>query len=167
MNKKPENSNRHIVDVLFVLALFGVFAASALMLVTIGANVYKQTVSHMNENYEERTAYSYITEKIRQNNTCDAIAIGELEGTPALVFTQQLSDVEYCTYLYFYDGYLKELSLRKDSYAGSNILAAGQNIIPLSSFSLESKQENLVKLRICTEGGNNILIYTSLCEDKL
>lgn len=45
MKRKSNEPSRHIVDILFVLALFCVFAASALMLVTIGANVYKQTLS--------------------------------------------------------------------------------------------------------------------------
>ena len=39
------NQEKHfIVDILFVLALFGVFAVSALALVTIGADVYQHTV---------------------------------------------------------------------------------------------------------------------------
>lgn len=164
--KVVENENKHVVDVLFVLALFGVFAASALMLVTLGANVYKQTVAHMDENYEERTAYAYITEKIRQNNTEGTISVEELEGTPALVFTKQVSDVEYCTYLYFYDGYLKELSLRKGTYAGSNLLSAGQDIVPLAAFSIDSVQDNLIKLRIYTKTGDSFMIYASLCNNS-
>ncbi len=164
--KNAETEGKHIVDVLFVLALFGIFAASAFMLVTLGANVYKQTVAHMNENYGERTAYAYITEKIRQNDKLGSITTEDLEGTPALVFTQQVEDVEYCTYLYYYDGYLKELALRKDVFAGSNLLSAGQNITPLSAFSIESVQNNLVKLHIYTEEGNSFFIYASLCNNS-
>ena len=66
MQVKQERN--HIVDVLFVLALFVVFTLSALVLVILGANVYRQTVSYMDENYEARTAYSYLTEKVRQND---------------------------------------------------------------------------------------------------
>lgn len=40
MNVKQEKN--HIVDVLFVLALFVVFTLSALVLVILGANVYRQ-----------------------------------------------------------------------------------------------------------------------------
>ena len=62
------NQEKHfIVDILFVLALFGVFAVSALALVTIGADVYQHTVEDMGVNYESRTAVSYILEKVRQN----------------------------------------------------------------------------------------------------
>ena len=44
-NRNHQKQEKHfIVDILFVLALFGVFAVSALALVTIGADVYQHTV---------------------------------------------------------------------------------------------------------------------------
>ena len=58
MNNK--NDNRHMVDILFVIALFCVFALSALMLVIIGSNVYKKTVTNMDNNFDSRTSFSYI-----------------------------------------------------------------------------------------------------------
>lgn len=48
------------MDILFVLALFGVFAVSALSLVTIGADVYQHTVEDMSVNYDSRTAVSIL-----------------------------------------------------------------------------------------------------------
>ena len=54
-----KNENRHMVDVLFVLSLFCVFAFSALMLVIIGADVYKKTAAHMDTNYASRISYAY------------------------------------------------------------------------------------------------------------
>ena len=42
----------HVVDFLFTLALFCVFAASALTVVVTGANVYRQTVRRMDQNYD-------------------------------------------------------------------------------------------------------------------
>lgn len=158
-------NNRHVVDVLFVLALFGVFAASALLLVTIGAGVYKQTVSNMEQSFTDRTSYAYVVEKIHQNDIYDAIEIGELEGVPALVLTQNMGESQFCTYLYLYDGYLKELFTRKGSYAGTDILAAGQNIMPLSGFSLEMASENLIQLTIDTGNGSAVTLYTALRSD--
>ncbi|MGN1148543.1 MAG: DUF4860 domain-containing protein [Lachnospiraceae bacterium] len=166
MKQKTRDSSRHVVDVLFVLALFGVFAASALMLVTIGASVYKQTVADMNNNFTDRTAYSYITEKIRQNDTYDGVDIGELDGTPALILTQHIGEAEYCTYLYLHDGYLKELYTRKDSFVGTDILSAGQNIIELSGFTMEKPKEGLLKLTIDTGNGKPITLYTALRSDQ-
>lgn len=163
--KSNESNNRHIVDVLFVLALFGVFAASALMLVTIGANVYKKTVSNMNDNFEERTAYSYISEKIRQNDIYDSVEIGDLEGVSALLFIRRVGDDEYCTCLYFYDGYLKELFMRRDSFTGTNLLQAGQDIMPLSSLSMEEAKPGLIRLTMDT-GSRPLTLYASLRSDN-
>lgn len=166
MHFKSNESNRHIVDVLFVLALFGVFAASALMLVTIGANVYKRTVSNMNDNFAERTAYSYISEKIRQNDACDSVEIGELEGVPALLFIRTAGDDEYCTCLYLYDGCLKELFIRRDSFAGTNLLQAGQDIMPLSGLSIEEAGAGLIRLTLDTGSGRPLTLYASLRSDS-
>ena len=80
-NRNHQKQEKHfIVDILFVLALFGVFAVSALALVTIGADVYQHTVEDMGVNYESRTAVSYIMEKVRQNDTADSIFLTDLEN---------------------------------------------------------------------------------------
>ena len=91
-NRNHQKQEKHfIVDILFVLALFGVFAVSALALVTIGADVYQHTVEDMGVNYESRTAVSYIMEKVRQNDTADSIFLTDLENVPALCM---LSEIE-------------------------------------------------------------------------
>ncbi|MCH5270253.1 MAG: DUF4860 domain-containing protein [Lachnospiraceae bacterium] len=165
MKTRTGDNNRHVVDVLFVLALFGVFAASALLLVTIGASVYKQTVSNMDQSFTDRTSYSYLVEKIHQNDIYDAIEIGELEGSPALVLTQRLGEEEYCTYLYLYEGYLMELFTRKNSFAGTDLRPAGQNIMPLDGFHLEAPAAGLIKITIDTGNGSPITLYTALRSD--
>ncbi len=153
-----EREKHFIVDVLFVLALFGLFALSSLILVTVGANVYKHTVDDMRINYDSRTSTSYITEKIRQNDTLSLSAEGtlfitRLSGEPALLFEQELNGEVFCTYLYYYDGYLKELLVRKDSFIGDNALNAGQNIMKLSAFSLKQPIENLITISMTTSQG--------------
>lgn len=165
MKPRQGEPSRHIVDILFVLALFGVFAASALMLVTLGANVYRQTTANMTEHFTKRTAYAYLTEKLRQNDTRNAVSTEELEGIPALVLTQQTDGEEYCTYLYFYEGYLKELSIRKDSYTGADLLKAGQDILELSGFSMEETKDGLLKLTLDTGDGSPLILYASLRSD--
>lgn len=154
-----------IVDILFVLALFGVFTLSALMLVSVGAEVYRHTVSDMSENYEARTAVSYLTEKIRQNDTVIGeknIGISEFSGKQALMLAQNIEGEIYYTYLYFHDGYLKELFTASDGYLGEDILAAGQNIIELTDFKIEQPTDNLFSIQINTPGGDshNILVST-------
>ena len=45
MHKKT--TTRHMIDILFVLSLFCVFAFSSVVLILFGADIYKKTVSHM------------------------------------------------------------------------------------------------------------------------
>ncbi len=159
MFKKQEGN--HIVDVLFVLFLFGVFTLSALILVTLGANVYQNTVSHMSQNFDSRTASSYLTEKIRQNDLYDSIAIEPLEGVEALVFTQSFNGTEYGTYIYLYDGSLRELFMRKGSSIGTNPLAAGATILPLADFQAQFVEDRLLCLKLTTVYGQEKTIYAS------
>ena len=111
---KPRQEKHHIVDILFVLGLFGVFTLSALVLVTLGANIYKNNLREMKTNYNSRSAYSYIAEKVRQNDISGNVTIEDFYGTDALVFTQNVNDEIYCTYLYYHNGILKELFMKKN-----------------------------------------------------
>ena len=97
-------ASSHKIETVFILALFTMFAATAFLVVLIGAKQYQVTADYMNDNYEVRTASSYLQEKIRSNDTSDAITITELDGTPALAFTSIENDTEYTTYIYYFDG---------------------------------------------------------------
>ena len=71
-----------VIDLLFTLALFCVFCASALAVVLIGADVYTSTVRSMDRSYSTRTACAYLAEKARQSDRAGAISLGEVEQTP-------------------------------------------------------------------------------------
>lgn len=159
MNSKEEN--RHIVDVLFVLALFCVFAISALMLVTIGANVYQKTVNNMDTNYSSRTAFSYVTEKIRQNDASQTISIGSLEGRPAIILSQEIEGQLYNTYLYEYEGYLTELFTSADLNIGGDLLKAGHPLIQLEKFNLCEVEPSLYRFELSTENEESVSLYLS------
>lgn len=158
---KSKEENRHIVDVLFVLALFCVFAISALMLVTIGANVYQKTVNNMDANYSSRTAFSYVTEKIRQNDTSQTISIGSIENHPAIILSQDIDGRIFNTYLYEYDGYLTELFTSADLNLGGDILKAGHPLIPIKDFSLSEIESSLYRFVLSTEDTEPISLYIS------
>lgn len=159
MNVKQERN--HIVDVLFVLALFVVFTLSALVLVILGANVYRQTVSYMDENYTARTAYSYLTEKVRQNDLYDSISVGQLENTDALVLTREINGTAYATYLYLHDGSLRELFMRQGSDIGADPLSAGREILPLEDWQLEMAGDRLLHINLTLEDGSRKELFIS------
>lgn len=165
MNSKQEN--RHIIDVLFVLALFCVFAISALMLLMIGANVYQRTVDDMDMNYNSRTAFSYVTEKIRQNDADCAVSIGTLEDRPAILLSQEVNDKLYITYLYEYEGYLTELFTGADLQLGSDILKAGHQLIPLKDFELYEAAPSLYHFVLTTEDSQTVSLYISTQSENI
>ena len=76
-----ENRGRHAIDLLFPIALFFVFAASALIVLTLAADIYGSTTGELRVNDENRTALSYISEKIRQSDVKGGMEIAEVEGT--------------------------------------------------------------------------------------
>ena len=49
--------NQHMIDILFVLSLFCVFAVSSVVIILFGAHIYRSTVSQMDDNYTARTSY--------------------------------------------------------------------------------------------------------------
>ena len=160
--KKIKNEG-HIVDFLFVLGLFFVFALSALMLILIGSGVYKKTVDRMNENFNLRTTTAYLTEKIRQGDIAGAVTVQDFDGNNALVLTQEYYGAEYSTYLYAYDGHLKELFTTKDNQLTAE---AGTDILPVRSFDATHVGGRLWKLTVEEEDGTiqEVMVSTH-CDD--
>lgn len=138
-----KNTNKHMIDILFVLSLFCIFAVSSVILILFGANVYKKIILQMDSNFNTRTSTSYITEKIRQCDCSDSIDIYEQNGTEVLMMTQTINDVEYAISLYEYNGYLYELFARTDIDLP---IDAGQPVIELSNLDFEKVTENLLKI---------------------
>ena len=153
-----KQKQRHIVDILFVLVLFCVFALSALMLVLIGSNVYRKTVRNMDDNYNTRTSLAYVTEKIHQFDETDAIEIGTLDSQNALILKTNTENQQYYTYIYMYNGYLKELFVSADSHLAPD---AGQNILPIEDFQLKNINDKLYQFTIHVDSTNQYTLYVS------
>lgn len=165
MNQKQEK--HFIVDVLFVLALFGVFAVSALIVVTIGADVYQHTVRDMSRNYDSRTAIAYVAEKLRQADTAmedgtPAIRLSTLSGQPALALMSGQDDEVFCTWLYLHDGYLRELYVREDADLGGSMLDAGEKILALSDLEYALVSDRLISVSMTLPDGQSVLLYLSV-----
>ena len=63
----------------------------------------------------------------------------------ALAISDYVESTEYITYLYYYDGYLRELHTAADNDLGSSILSAGQKITKLNSVSFTTDDNGLIK----------------------
>ena len=97
MKKK---NHTHVTDVLFTLSLFCLFTACAFLVILIGIQVYKTTVSDLEDNYSSKTALSYVTEKLRQHDFAGGVSVTSLEGETALVLADDAEGETYLTYIY-------------------------------------------------------------------
>lgn len=153
-----KGEKKHMVDILFVLTLFFVFALSALTLVVLGANVYRSTVNHMDENFTDRTSYAYVTQKLRQNDEAGVVSVSEFGGQNACVITQEINNTVYNTYIYEYDGYLCELLSRADMEMEPG---AGTRIFEVEEFKIEQIKDQLYKVNLAFVDGKTMQLYIS------
>ena len=107
LKKTPE----HTIDRVFLLALLALFAATAFLVVSIGAKQYHSIADSMTANYETRTVSSYLEEKMNQNDVAGSVAVTSIGAFPAIALSEAVNDTIYTTYIYCYDGYLPEETL--------------------------------------------------------
>lgn len=147
---------RHTADTLFTILLLLSFGCFALLLTAAGAAVYQNSVSHLEENYTSRTAVAYVTEKLRQHDQQDSITLEVIDEIPALCLRETIEQSEFVTYIYYYDGALRELFI-KDTitpYASN-----GTEIVKLAAFSITDQSaagELLLQITACSEDGRTL-----------
>lgn len=145
-----QHRHRHVIDLVFPIALFFVFAASALIVITLAANVYGNTTDTLRINDESRTALSYVSEKIRQSDAQGGMEIVDVEQTQCLVMSSEYNGVSYSTYIYEYGGKLKELFIRNDAPVS---LESGMDITEISSLSINKRPGNLYQFVVVDSQG--------------
>lgn len=153
------NASTRKIDTIFIVCLFMLFSFTACLLVLLGAAQYRSTVDSMNQNYEVRTASSYLTEKIRQYDTAGGVAVTNFHGTTALSLKNSVGDKSYTTYIYYYNGALRELLIGSDA---SYSLDAGQSVIALDSFDAELADTNLIHIVYTDTQGVTHDLYLAL-----
>jgi hypothetical protein len=123
-----------VLDTAVVLLLMGMFVLLATGVLVLGISVYNNTNTLSSENYAERTALSYISNQFRRGDASGGIELRELGGSDALVLVQDFGGTRYLTYLYCYDGQLRELSTEEGVVQEAS---SGIPIMPLSALSFE------------------------------
>lgn len=136
------HSSARKIDTAFVSCLLLLFAVTSCILILIGAEQYHATTDAMNQNYEVRTTVSYLKEKIHQNDANAETETVYFAGGYALVLTNSIDGNTYSTYIYYYDGALRELSVAENSVCTPD---AGQIIVTLESFDAEIVRPGLVR----------------------
>ena len=144
---KTHSYRTHRIDTIFPITLFFVLTLSAVMVITLAAGIYENTTENSHRNHQSRIALSYISEKIHQNDDNCVISIENFEGLEALSFKQTYENSNYTTYIYFYDGSLRELFAREDANIS---LPDGKMIIELTDFSIKEAADGLLYFS-CTD----------------
>lgn len=145
-----KTKQRHMIDFLFPVALFFVFALSALTVILLATRIYQSTTENSSLNYTSRTSLSYISEKIHQQDQEGSVSLGTFDGCEALVFRQETSGAVYFTYIYAYQDELKEIFLKQGA---STDAAAGQTILKVKDFSMSQLSDSLFSFQCTDEAG--------------
>jgi hypothetical protein len=119
---------------MFTVTLLGVFALAALSVAVMGANVYAHNAQKMENNFDTRTSLIYIAQKVRQ---CpgEAFTVEQIDGNDALVLHEVYNGVQYDSWIYVYDGQLKELMISSDT---APVPQDGQSIMELKEMHIDS-----------------------------
>lgn len=103
----------HLIDLLFPLALFCAFAVTSLLVVVVGADVYRRTTDEMDRNFALRTPLAYLSQAVHRTDLAGGISIGRFGDGQALILSETVNGEEYRTYLYCRGGNLCELFARR------------------------------------------------------
>lgn len=155
------DSSARKIDTVMVMLLYFLFAITAFILILVGIKEYKHTTEVMNDNYEVRTATSYLTEKIRQHDTgysISTVTIDEENGIEAIALTEVIDSGTYTTYIYYYDGYLRELFVSRDAVYTAE---SGQPIVEIGNLSINDSTTNSVSLTLTSTKGTKTTMFLS------
>ena len=144
---KTNSSKAHHMDALFPITLFFVLTLFAFMVIVLASQIYENTTENSHRNHQARIALSYISEKIHQADDECIISIEEFDSLDALTFYQTYEGVGYYTYIYYYEGALRELFAREGTILS---LSDGKAVLSLQEFSMIEADENLLYFS-CTD----------------
>ena len=135
-----KRNNQHSIDFAFVLLLFCLLTMCSLAIVYIGSQVYNATVKTMEDHYSMTTANDYILEKTRQTLAYQQIEVKTIDGIDILCLHETDQDNHYTTYIYVYQGQLRELLIPDQiAFAKEN----GEAIMAAEKLQLNIKDQLL------------------------
>ena len=141
------------IDTVFVLIIFCIFAASALMVLMMGGSIYKNTVELSWESYDERTGLSYIWTKVKNGDEQGWISLSDFHGSSVLCLAEQYGDDVYLTRIYLHNGWICELF----SEDGLEFFPEdGLPVAPAESLFFEQTADGLIKVTVNTR---SLLLY--------
>lgn len=143
----------HMIDLLFPIALFFVFTVSAIVVILLATRIYQSTADTSFRNDTARTALTYISERIHQNDSLGGISLGNYDGCEALILTHSEEQAGYTTYIYVHEGQLKELFIKNGVSPSASV---GKTIISVEDFLMEEIDMGLYRFSCLNIDGKRI-----------
>lgn len=140
---------------LLALLLFAVFSACVLLVLLFGAGAYQRLSDRSQVTYDYRTASQYLATRLRQAE--GEIRILDDGSTQGLTLCSTIGGQEYRTYIYCWDGWLREL------FADSGLEFSPEFGEPL--FNAEElrvrrgPEDGILAMDLTLPGGRTVQVY--------
>jgi hypothetical protein len=141
---KSTHSLQRLLPVL-VLALFLLLAG---LTVVRSAAAYQKILGR-SDRLDRAMALTYIAEKARQIDAPGALRLGRIGDCQALVITQGEA-VLYDTYIYCYEGSLRELMIKRELTPAPDM---GRSLLPMETLEL-ALEDGLLRIRCADADGS-------------
>lgn len=159
------SKNNHTIDVVFVLAIACMFAASILMALMLGINIYSNIQNTSNAEFNERVCLSYVSAKIHRNDSLGEVRTDDFKGISALFLDKEVDGEYYTTVIYAYDGWLRELLTDKESLTDPDSWQtpdSGLPVLEVDHVSFETVQANLLSVEYQDKDGAGGKMFVDL-----
>lgn len=128
------------------------FVLCTLFVVLIGSGVLDSITRRSDNNFETMITKQYIINKVHENDKRGLIDVVELEGETVLKI--DIPDSNYSSYIYYYDGGLRELVADLNDGLG---LKDGIKVLDCKEFKIK-KDGNIIYIddtKICLRSNDN------------
>jgi len=119
---------------LAALVLFAVFAVCVLAVLLTGAGTYRRLTERDQAAFDSRTAARYVTTRVRQADRAEGLSLRKIDSLDALVLTEEIDGEPYETWIYCYDGQLRELFVRGGTQVQPE---SGETILAMESLTVD------------------------------
>lgn len=156
--KRWEAPRQHGMSGAFVFLLLGVFALFSTLLVLLSAQLYRTTVEETRLHQEQRVIGSYLMNIVRANDAQDAVHVRQMDGIDVLCFGLDTDEEAYITYVYCWDGALRELFAPAEKpFAPQH----GESICPAQDLRV-TRRGALLEMTCLDAGGREQRLYAAL-----
>ncbi len=152
---------RTSISDIFPVALFLIFTFSVMFFVIISVQLYRSIVKHSGSAEDTDIAARYMVEKIRSHDELGNISVTDYMGHEAVRLDKMVKDQPYVTYIYVYNGTLRELYV-EESELPNCTEDSGTEILEINDMDIEKISDDLLRFNFSGTDNNNSEAIVSL-----